>query len=221
MKNTVASESRSPLNGYVCSAFGPKEVQRLKLAETMGCEQAGGRGKRRRVVGSDIIMISGHHYAVKGRPLDFSAIPLDKMRFVAPRVRLLMITSCSALRQNAIQAFRRKFPNAYIFGWLSSSPDDQNKLMQRFLRTVTHDVDLGNADSMDRLIRTWRTFVEAELSTAQGMRPWGLGYATPQGEVTYYIRRRGGEWKWVTREHARVFGIRPEGGSAAGDWAHQ
>ncbi len=64
-----------------------------------------------RVVGSDIIMLSGHHYSGCGSPLDFDAVPLDEMRFVAPRVRLLMMTSCSGLRQNAIQAFRRKFPS--------------------------------------------------------------------------------------------------------------
>jgi hypothetical protein len=210
MESTVESQSQAPLNGYVCSAFGPKAATRLELAETKGCERAAGR-RRQRVVGSDIIMISGHHHAGEGLPLDFDAVPLDEMRFVAPRVRLLMISSCSALRQNAIHAFRRKFPNAYIFGWLGGAPDDQNKLMQRFLGSVTQDVDLGSDGSMHQLVETWRAFVEAERGKAQGIRQRGLGYATPQGEVTYYTRtQRGREWKWVTRETARVWGIRPE-----------
>ncbi len=200
MNATPSNQIATPLKGYVCSTFGPKAGQRLELVETKGCAPASGR-RRRRVIGSDIISISGHHYARIGMPLDFDAIPLDEMRFVAPRVRLLMISSCAALRHNAIQGFRRKFPNAYVFGWLGSAPDDQNKLMQRFLQSITHAVDLESDDSMSKLIGKWRKFIESERTRAEGVRPYGLGYATPKGEVTFFIRRRG-EWKWITRESA-------------------
>ena len=71
--------------------------------------------------------------------------------------------------------------------------------MQRFLKTVTENVDLDN--NMPKLIADWRKFIESELKKSEGVRPWGLGYSTPQGEVKYYIRRKG-KWQWVTHETA-------------------
>ncbi len=107
--------SEKSFEGYVCSAFGVQAVNRLRVAEAKSCQIQRGRA-RQKLTDSDILFFSGHHYARYSDPLKFDAIDLKEWRFVSKRVKLLMVSSCSALHPNAVDRFRRKFPNAYIFG---------------------------------------------------------------------------------------------------------
>lgn len=182
-----------PLDGYVCSHFGGQAAERLKVAEERGCLPERGR-TRSRLKESDILFISGHHYAGYDRPMDFDAIDLRKFRSVAARVRLIMVSSCKGLKNNSLRNFRRKFPNAYIFGWLFSSPLNQGGLMRNFIGERSGYVEITTSAGMERLVGQWKTFIETLPKGKGAVRSSGLGYATPNGKMEWWDGT-----KWHTR----------------------
>lgn len=180
-----------PLGGYVCSAFGGQANKRLDVAESRGCTKNTGN-RRAKLNDSDILFFSGHHYARYDEPMHFDAIDLRKQRVIAPRVRLIMVSSCAGLRSNSLRNFRKRFPSAYIFGWLSSSPLDQKGLMRRFLTEQADTVDISTSAGISSLVKKWKAFVEGLPSGKGEVSRWGLGYATPHGKREWY---NGSEWR--------------------------
>lgn len=195
----IWNESKRPLAGLRGTAFGAAARKRLETAESAGLERLGGRGTRRRLEGADIIFFSGHHFARYGSPGEFEAIDLRDIRFSAARARLLMVSSCAALASNSVPFFRRRFPNATIFGWITGSPLKQRGLMRKFIEQLGFEVDVNTDDGIDMLIAHWRTYIERVAKDPKaGVIPQGLGYVTPTGKVTYYLRRNGA-WSWRTQ----------------------
>lgn len=190
--------SREPLSGYQCSAFGGRARAKLRAAEAKGCVKTKG-GTRKKLVESDIVFFGGHHYARLGWPLEFDAIDLNNFSLRGTKVKLLLISSCAGLRKNARAGFRRKFPNAYIFGWIFSAPLNQKGIWPSFIGSINSRIDLSRKEDMTSLIQKWRLFVENQAKEKGSVRPYGLGYAAPSGEVTYYIRSKGKSWRWVTK----------------------
>jgi len=178
-------DGEGPLDGYVCSSFGSQAHERLKVAENRAC--ASNPGKRMdKLLESDILFLSGHHYAGFNEPMHFDAIDLREYRIVAPRVRLIMVSSCRGLQRNSLMNFRKKFPNAYILGWLGPSPLNQRGLMRKFLGSIGEYVDISSSAGMDRVITAWKSFVENLPTGAGEVRVWGLGYATPGGKTEWW-----------------------------------
>jgi hypothetical protein len=187
------------MSAYVCSSFGGQAAERLKAAEDHGLCMANQGATRKKLTESDIIFFSGHHYARYDQPLTFDAIDLNIIRFNAPQTRLLMISSCAGLRVNALHGFRRKFPNAYIFGWLDASPLNQKGMMTTFIESVDSKLDIRTPDGMQELIKKWRAYVESLATNKESIKPHGLGYATPDGKVTYYFNNKKKKvWEWKT-----------------------
>jgi hypothetical protein len=191
-------QSKRPLAGFVGTAFGGEARKRLAVAETEGLERHPGRRAKERLGGSDLIFFSGHHYARYGSPGEFDAIDLRSRRFKSEKARLLMVSSCAALSANSISFFRKRFPNATIFGWLGGSPLEQKGLMRDFITRLPGDVDVTSDAGIKELVRMWREFVERTATEKSSVSPYGLGYAAPDGKVTYYIRRKT-VWGWETR----------------------
>ena len=187
----------APFAGYKCSVFGPAAKAKLLAAEAKGCVKTEG-GARKKLTESDIIFFGGHHYARYDLPLLFDSIDLNEFKLNSPKVKLLLISSCAGLRKNARDGFRRKFPNAYIFGWMFGSPLNQKGLMQKFIGSIDTRIDITRTEDMAKLIQRWRNFIESQVHDKSSVQPYGLGYATPQGEVSYYVRGKGMSWKWVT-----------------------
>ncbi|MCZ6794068.1 MAG: hypothetical protein O7J95_10700 [Planctomycetota bacterium] len=185
------------LDGYVCSSFGGNAAARLKIAEGEGCKANRKGGARKKLTKSDIIFFSGHHFARYDAPLEFDSIDLKEIKFHAPRVRLLMISSCAGLRRNAATRFRAKFPNAYVFGWLAGAPLTQKKMMSKFITGLDARVDIHTEAGMKDLVAKWRAYIESLVSSKGSVSPWGLGYFTPAGERSYYVTKNG-TWQWVT-----------------------
>jgi hypothetical protein len=193
-------DGEGPLDGYVCSSFGGAASQRLKTAESKGCMRSNGQNRRTRLTESDILFISGHHYAgaAFNEPLHFDAIDMREMKFISHRVRLIMVSSCNGLRVNALHNFRKRFPSAYIFGWVSPSPLVQSGLMKKFIASLDSTVYIASESGMKSLITKWREYIEKAAEDKSSVAPRGLGYAAPNGKVSYYAPRKG-KWQWITR----------------------
>lgn len=97
-----------------------------------------------------------------------------------------MVSSCAGLRGNSLRAFRKRFPNAYILGWLGSSPLDQKGLMRKFLAAQADTVDIATKAGISALISAWRTYIEGLPKGKGSVRQWGLGYASPAGDLSWY-----------------------------------
>jgi hypothetical protein len=69
-------------------------------------------------------------------------------------------------------------------------------MMYKFIEGINSQIDISSKEGMERLIQKWRNYIESLASDKKSVSPYGLGYATPQGEVSYYIRDKGA-WKWV------------------------
>jgi hypothetical protein len=196
MSNETGNE---PFRGYKCSAFGPAANARLKAAELKGCHTTTGT-IRKRLTNSDIIFFAGHHYAGPdyNRPLEFDYINLNDYKLFATRVKLILISSCSGLRRNALNRFRRKFPNAHIFGWISSAPLNQKGIMTKFIQSMDTQLDLSRSEDVAMLIQKWRIFIESQVNDRLSVQPYGMGYATPEGKVFFYTKLKGRLWEWRT-----------------------
>lgn len=188
-----------PLSGYKCSSFGGAAKAKLRAAEAMGCVKAKG-GKKQKLKSSDIVFFGGHHYARYDLPLVFDSMDLNEYKLDGGKVKLLLISSCAGLRKNARNGFKRKFPNAYIFGWIFSAPLDQKGIWPDFVGSITGPLDLTRQEDMNKLINKWKLFVEQKVQRKYAVVPRGLGYSTPQGAVSYYTRTKGTLWKWVTKD---------------------
>ena len=71
--------------------------------------------------------------------------------------------------------------------------------MTRFIEGLDGEVDLCTEEGMQQLIEKWEAFVELQATDGDGVSPDGLGYATPDGQVAYYVKGRKG-WAWVRKE---------------------
>jgi hypothetical protein len=183
--STVNPDGEGPLDGYLCASFGGAAKDRLDVAEARACAKNPGR-RIDKLKESDILFLSGHHYAGYDEPMNFDAIDLRKYRFVAPRVRLIMVSSCNGLRPNSLRNFRKKFPNAYILGWRSKSPLEQHGLMRKFIETFVEPVELSTAAGVNRVIRNWKGYVENLPRGSGKVGVYGLGYATPDGKNEWW-----------------------------------
>lgn len=196
MSNGTGNE---PLSDYKCTAFGPAAKARLKAAELKGCETTTGT-IRKRLTNSDIIFFAGHHYAGPdyNRPLEFDYINLNDYKLFATQVKLLLISSCSGLRKNALDRFRKKLPNAHIFGWISGAPLNQKGIMTKFIQSMDTHLDLSRSEDVVILIQKWRSFIESQVNDRSSVQPYGMGYATPTGKVSFFIRGKSRLWEWKT-----------------------
>lgn len=182
--------------GYSCSSFGKQAANRLKSA---ACKPQTGN-IRKRLSESDILFFSGHHYGspVYDEPLKFEALDLRKWKIKSKMVKLIMASSCTVLVPGAVTKFRRKFPKAYIFGWLSGAPLNQKNMMSKFIASVDVKIDLSSPEGMEQLIQRWRAHIEGTKFDREGRK---IGYATPMGTVVYYrYHFRSKKWGWVTKK---------------------
>ncbi|MBN1138226.1 MAG: DUF4157 domain-containing protein [Anaerolineae bacterium] len=194
----VWDRSRKPLAGYVGTAFGGQARKRQRVAEEEGLVPTREKRTKKRLTGTDVVFFSGHHYARLGDPGEFDAIDLRKVRFTSTHAKLLMISSCAGLDSGSLRILRRKFPNAYILAWRFGSPLNQKGLMRKFLERLPEDLVLEDPASIQEILQQWREYVESLASDPKTVSPNGLGYATPDGTVTFYAKRKGG-WIWVTK----------------------
>jgi RHS repeat-associated protein len=208
---SIWERSKKPLAGYVGSRWGARP--RMQRAKELGMEEAQGRSLKRRFIRSDIVFFQGHHHARFGSPGYFTfehsraTLNVSEMRFRASRVKLVMISSCRGIAPNALQVFRPRFPNAYILGWLSGSPFEQNQMMTKFLEKLPDDLVLEKESDIKYVVNEWQKFVEnykregVKLTSREGepTEPFGVGFSTPSGEVTYYTKDKSGRWRWKSR----------------------
>ena len=196
----VWEDSRRPLAGYVGTRKGAR--RRMEMGKKLGLEETGKRRWKKKFMGSDVVFISGHHYG-EG---DLGSLDISKIRFRASRVKLVMVSSCSVLAPSSLRIWMRRFPNAYIMGWRSGSPYRQSNMMAKFLSKLPDDFLMEERSDMEEILAKWRSFVEnlkeggVRLRSEEGdpRSPWGVGYVTPGGRVTYYTRIKG-KWRWVNR----------------------
>ena len=90
-------------------------------------------------------------------------------------------------------------PNAYLFGWIDGAPKNQKGLMTKFIGSIDSQMDITRSEDMAKLIQKWRLFIESQVNDKSSIQPYGLGYATPKGEVSFYIRGKGMLWVWVNK----------------------
>ncbi len=191
-------ESKKPFAGYVGTAFGAQARKRLDVAKGRGLSRSQEKRLKKRLIGSDVVFFSGHHFARYGSPGEFEAVDLRNVRFVSTRSKLLLISSCAGIASNSVALFRRKFPNAYILGWRFGSPLNQKGIMREFVARLPEDLSLEGESAIEEIVRDWRAYVESLAVHQTSVKPAGLGYATPDGIVTYYVKRRG-EWQWIQK----------------------
>lgn len=194
----IWADSARPLAGYTGTSYQYQAGRRLVKAQQLGLRKSGEKTLKRRFLGSDVVFFSGHHFAGYGSPGKFEGLDLRDLVFVAPRVKLIMISSCNGLAPNARKLWKKRFPNAYILGWRWGGPLAQKDMMSRFLDKLPADLDLEDARSLANLIALWRQYTEALSQKGGLIAPLGLGYSTPDGTVAYYVRSKKGGWQWTT-----------------------
>jgi hypothetical protein len=194
----IWEESKKPFAGYVGTSKGIEAGKRLKEGEKLGLVKSGAKTWKKKFLGSDVIFFSGHHFARYGGPGEFEGLDVSKISFVSPRVRLIMISSCAGLRSNALNLWAKRFPNAYILGWRFASPLGQKGMMRKFLEKLPDDLILEKESDIKKILGAWKIYIEDLSKDPKGVQPYGLGYATPDGTVTYYVKIKG-KWKWIKK----------------------
>ncbi|MCU0637213.1 MAG: DUF4157 domain-containing protein [Methanothrix sp.] len=200
-------DSMKPLAGYKGASHGKSgrglnilagAPKALEKAEELGVLRVRQRTWKK-FLSSDVIFLSGHHYARYGSPGEFEDVNLQELKFVSKNVKLIIISSCAGLSPNTLRLWKNRFPNAYILGWRSGSPENQRGLIREFLQRLPKDLILERKEDMDIIINEWKAYIENLAKTSGAIRPYGLGYATPEGSINWYTQSNG-KWFWARKQ---------------------
>ena len=185
--------------GYTGTAKGARARTRLGKAKAKGIAENKKRGLINRLKTSDVIFFSGHHYGSHeyNDPGDFGDFDLKDHKFTAKQPLLIIMSSCTGIRSNTVRLFNKKFPNAYILGWRYSSPDTKAQCLMtdNFLNELPADLYLET--EISKVLDAWKKYIEKFAEPNSGVRPQGLGYATPTGKIIYYYKDpKTKTWSW-------------------------
>ena len=201
--NAIWEESKKPLAGYIGTGQGALAGGFVRQATNSGLKanQNPTDSLEKRFLGSDIIFITGHHYGGGFFDLTTPEVwSLDNLKIRAERVKLVVIYSCSVLELNHRQAWAARFPNAYILGWRSQSPEGvawHRQATDKFLAKLPENLLLERGRDMDEVVNIWRSYIEEMAKNRQITAERKMGYIAPGGNLAYYECDEAGQWRWV------------------------